>query len=236
MPDTDFVRELKSNKKSYKSSKLINSLVLIAGFVIGIALSEVLSTVLVKLLYENDMFLGYTTSGITNIIFIIGFVLLTFAVVYRLPFDFFKNKIERIYKKEYNKRVFIIAFVLIIAGSIFITSTFKNKAIYINENDVLYINNEPADKNCNVEFILIKGYEYEDENGKIVYSDDIEDRDLLYVFDGDYETYKYCQIYSEDLTVTNNALNQIKKADCKLSSYKTLEEFAEKNGFELEEE
>ena len=235
-PDNEFTKELKSNKKSYKITKLVNALILIAGFVIGIVLSEVLSELLVKAFYKDDLFLGYTSSGFTSIFFIIGFVLLAFAIAYKLPFDFFKNKIEKIYKKEYNKVVLIVGIAMVIIGSICITYTFKNHAIYINENDVLYIDNKPTTDSDNVEFILIKGYEYEDENNKIVYCDAIEDRDLLYVFDGEYEYYQYCQIYSEDLTVTNHALSRIKKADCTLSSYRTLEEFAEKNGFELEEE
>ena len=235
-PDNEFIKDLKSNKKSYKITKLVNALILIAGFVIGIVLSETLSTLLVEAFYKNDLFLGCTSSGITSIFFIIGFVLLAFTIAYKLPFDFFKNKIEKIYKKEYNKVVLIVGIALVIIGSICIAYTFKNHAIYINENDVLYIDNEPTTESDNVEFILIKGYEYEDENNKIIYCDAIEDRDLLYVFDGEYEYYQYCQIYSEDLTVTNHALSRIKKADCKLSSYRTLEEFAEKNGFELEEE
>ena len=85
------------------------------------------------------------------------------------------------------------------------------------------------------EFILIKGYEEDAENGKTIYHYETEDRELLYVSDGKYEDYQYCVIYSEDFTVTNRVLNKLKKADCKLSTYRTIEEFAEKNGFEIEE-
>lgn len=234
-PDSKQIKELERNQSNSTITKFFNTATLVLSFVIGVLLSDFIEKILVDTLYKNDIFLGYTSLGILNLIFVIGIVLLTFGIAYKLPFKFVKNKVSRMFKKEYEKPLIIAGLVLVVIGAICITNTFKNHGIFIR-NDVLYIENQTVNENLDIEFIFIKGYEEADENGKIIYYDDIEDRELLYVFDGLYEEYQYCVIYSEDYIVTNQVLNKLKKADCKLSSYRTLEEFAEKNGFELEEE
>lgn len=64
---------------------------------------------------------------------------------------------------------------------------------------------------------------------------DTLNRQLLYVFDGDYEGYSYCEFLQNDGYVTNQIINELKKANCKVSSYRTIEDFAEKYGFEIDE-
>ena len=233
-PDSKMIKTLEKGKKNSTITRFFNTALVILSFVSGVVLSDVCEKLMVNIFYPDDLFLGYTSSGILNLLLVFGVVLLIFGSVYKLPFDFIKNKVSRIFKKEYEKTVIIAGLVLIVMGTLCITNNFKNHGIYIR-NDVLYIDNQTANETLDVEFILIKGYETEDDNGKIIYNDEIEDRDLLYVFDGKYEEYQYCVIYSENYDVTNQVLNKLKKADCKLSLYRTLEEFAEKNGFELDE-
>ena len=233
-PDSKMIKTLEEGKKNSTITRFFNTALVILSFVSGVVLSDVCEKLMVNIFYPDDLFLGYTSSGILNLLLVFGVVLLIFGSVYKLPFNFIKNKVSRIFKKEYEKTVIIAGLVLIVMGTLCITNTFKNHGIYIR-NDVLYIDNQTANETLDVEFILIKGYETEDDNGKIIYNDEIEDRDLLYVFDGKYEEYQYCVIYSENYDVTNQVLNKLKKADCKLSLYRTLEEFAEKNGFELDE-
>lgn len=103
------------------------------------------------------------------------------------------------------------------------------------KDDTLYIENQPVDEDYDIEFIFIKGQEYEELDDTIIYEDDVEYRQLLYVLDGDYENYLHCEIETSNGIVTNQVLNELKKADCKLSIYRTIEDFAEKNGFELDE-
>lgn len=233
-PDTKLIKELEENNKNSTITKIFNGGIVILGFVVGVVLTDICEKLLVNLFYPNDIFLGYTSSGILNLLFVLGIVLIGLGSAYKLPFKFIKNKVSRMFKKEYEKPVLIVGLILIVIGTITITHTFKNCGIYIRD-DVLYVENQTANENLDIEFVFIKGYEEEDENGKKTYYDDIKHRELLYIFDGEYEDYQYCVIYSEDYIVTNRVLNQLKKADCKLSSYRTIEEFAEKNGFEIEE-
>lgn len=233
-PDSKMIKALEEGKKNSTITRFFNTALVILSFVLGVVLSDVCEKLMVNSLYPDDLFLGYTSSGILNLLLVLGVVLIILGSVYKLPFNFIKHKVSRIFKKEYEKNVIIAGLVLVVMGTVCITNTFKNHGIYIR-NDVLYIDNQTANETLDVEFILIKGYEAEDDNGKIIYNDEIEDRDLLYVFDGKYEEYQYCVIYSENYDVTNQILNKLKKADCKLSIYRTLEEFGEKNGFELDE-
>ena len=64
---------------------------------------------------------------------------------------------------------------------------------------------------------------------------DTLNRQILYVFDRDYEGYSYCELLQNDGYVTNQIINELKKANCKVSSYRTIEDFAEKHGFEIDE-
>lgn len=233
-PDTKLIKDLEENNKNTTITKIFNGGIVILGFVLATLLTDILENLLVDIFYKDDLFLGYTSSGILNLLFVLGIVLIGLGTAYKLPFKFIKNKVSRMFKKEYEKPVLIVGLILIVIGTITITHTFKNCGIYIRD-DVLYIENQTANENLDVEFVFIKGYEEEDENGKKIYYDDIENRELLYVFDGEYEDYQYCVVYSEDYNVTNRVLTKLKKADCKLSTYRTIEDFAEKNGFEIEE-
>ena len=233
-PESKMIKSLEEVSKNSTITKLFNGGLVLLSFVVGVILTDICEKLLVNIFYPNDIFLGYTSSGILNLILVLGVVLLCFGIAYKLPFKFIKNKVTRIFKKEYEKPILIIGLVLVVIGSICITNTFKNCGIYIRD-DVLYIENQIANKNFDVEFVLIKGYETEDDNGKITYNNEVEDRDLLYVFDSKYEEYQYCVVYSENYNITNQVLNKLKKADCKLSTYRTIEDFAEKNGFEIEE-
>ena len=234
-PEGKMIKALEEGDKISTITKFFNIVLVLISFVAGVVLSDICEKLLVNIFYSNDIFLGYTSSGVLNLLLVLGVVLISFGITYKLPFKFIKNKVSRMFKKEYEKPLIIVGLVSLVIGAICIANTFINHGIYIR-NDVLYIENKTPNENLDVEFIFIKGYEELNENGKKIYYDDIESRELLYVFDGVYEDYQYCVIYSEDFTVTNRVLNQLKKADCKLSSYRTIEEFAEKNGFELEEE
>ena len=232
-PDNTIIQKLKEGDKNTTFTKIFNGGIVLLGFIIGITLSEIISTVLVDTLYKNDLFLGYTSSGILSMVFIIGALLIIISTAYKLPFKFIKNKVSRMFKKEYDKPVLITGLVLLAVGLALIVNTFISNAVFIRDK-VLYVDNEPVNESTEVEFIYIQGYE-EFENEETVYHHSIEDRDLMYVFNNDYEAYQYCQLYSTDFTVTNDVLKQLNDTDCKVSTYKTLEEYAEKNGFEIEE-
>lgn len=233
-PDNKLIKEFEENNKNSTITKIFHAAILLFGFFIGSILSAILENFLVDIFYKDDLFLSYTSTEILNLIFVAGVVLTCLGIAYKLPLKIIKNKVSKVFKNRYETPVIIVGLVLIVIGTVTITNTFKNCGVYIREN-VLYVENQVTNKNSDIEFILIKGYEEESENGKKTYYDDIEHRELLYVLDGKYEDYQYCVIYSEDYIVTNQVLNKLKKADCKLSSYRTIEEFAEKNGLKLDE-
>lgn len=234
-PDNKASHEIIQKRKSTKATKLYSGFVLVLGMVCSIILSELLTDFLVKTYHPDSLFLTCVGSGFLNLTLIFGVILIFFAFAYKLPLDFIKNKVERIFKKEYDKIILIIGIVLTIIGICSFFNTYKNYGMVIKD-DILYIENQPVNEDYDIEFIFIKGQEYEDlEDGSIVYDDDLEYRQLLYVLDGDYENYMHCEIEASDGIVTNQILNELKKADCKISAYRTIEDFAEKHGFEIEE-
>ena len=233
-PDSKLIKKLEQNNKNSTITKFFHAAIVLFGFFIGSILSAILENFLVDIFYKDDLFLSYTSTEILNLIFVAGVVLTCLGIAYKLPLKFIKNKVSKVFKNKYETPVIVVGLVLIVIGTVTITNTFKNCGIYIREN-VLYVENQAVTENSDIEFILIKGYEEYAENGKTIYHYETEDRELLYVLDSKYEDYQYCVIYSEDFTVTNRVLNQLKKADCKLSTYRTIEEFAEKNGFKIEE-
>lgn len=233
-PDNKTSHEIIQKRKSTKATKLYSGFILVLGMVCSLILSEVLTDFLVKTYHPDSLFLTCVGSGFLNLTLIFGIILIFFAFAYKLPLNFIKNKVERIFKKEYDKIILIIGIVLTIIGVCSFFNTYKNYGMVIKD-DTLYIENQPVDEDYDIEFIFIKGQEYEELDDTIIYEDDVEYRQLLYVLDGDYENYLHCEIETSNGIVTNQVLNELKKADCKLSIYRTIEDFAEKNGFELDE-
>ena len=230
-PNNNTGTKLKQKRKNTKLTKLYSGLVLVSGMVCSIFLSELISDFIIKTYHPDSLFLTSVGNQAFNLTFIFGIILIFFSFAYKLPFGFLKNKIERIFKKEYDKIILIIGLVLTIVGIGSFFNTYKNHSMVIKDN-TLYIENQATPEDYNIEFIYIKGQEYEDFDGNIIYEDDIESRQLLYVLDNDYENYIHCEIG----IVSNEVLTSLRKADCKLSTYRTIEDFASKNGFEITEE
>lgn len=227
-------KKLKSAKNTRFYSGIIYTALIFVSGGLAILINLLLSKICISKFYADSLFLGTTKSGLEIVLLVLSILLILRVLVSKIPV--IKDKIgRRVLDKKYNKAIVSVG-VILMAVSIFSTVfTYKNNGIAIKENTVYVENTAVNPKDGDIEFILIRGTEYTDENNKLVYESDIEDRQLLYVLHGDYYNYLYCELLESDGYVTNQIINELKKANCKVSSYRTIEDFAEKHGFEIDE-
>ncbi len=232
--DESISKNVKSKNKRKSWTLVLYICIFILNAIIGITLDSIISTITVTHFHENSLFLGTTNMRFELFGLLFAPMLILIPVVHKT--SRLKDKVNRMFfKQKYDKIMIIIGIVAVIFSVVMSFNTYKNHAIEI-KNNTLYLDNSPVnDGNNSIEFVFIKGIEYEEFDGSMIYDDTKECRSLLYVFDGNYENYYHCELFEDGGYVTNRILTQIIKADCKLSSYRTIEEFAEKNGFEIEE-
>lgn len=228
-------QRIKNKKNGTVITPVLTVILLIFSGVLSIMLNSALSNAVVSHYYPDALFLGTTSIEINIIISVISLLLILTPLLYKIPT--LKNKLKRrLFSSDKYDKLFIATGCILLAVSVFTTvNAYKNDTIVIKEN-TLYIHNEAVDpQTSNIEFIYIKGYEYIDFDDNVIYDDSsVNCRSLMYVFDGEYENYVMCELLTEDNKVTNKVISQIQKAGCKISTYRTIEDFAKKNNFEIE--
>ncbi|MBE6794997.1 MAG: hypothetical protein E7533_00235 [Ruminococcaceae bacterium] len=232
--DESISKKMQARSKKHFWTTLLYIICFVLNAIIGLVLDSTISVFTVTHFHEGSLFLGTTNMRLELIGLLFAPMLILVPIAYKT--SRLKDKVNRMFFKEkYDKALICVGIIALLLSVIMSFNTYKNHAIEI-KNNTLYLDKTPINKSdYNIEFVYIKGTEYEDDNGSVIYETSEGYRSLLYVFDGDYQNYYHCELFEDDGYVTNTVLDKIKAADCKLTEHKTLEEFAEKNGFEIDE-
>ncbi len=227
-------KQLATQKKKYFSVKVIYGIGTLICAALGLLFMTIAKELIVKAIYPDDIYLGNTLPiDLVLIPFAVSVGLLLCVIIKKIPL--IKDKVgQNVSKDKYDGLFLIIAVVCLCGGLIFTYFGINNNSIRIHENEIL-IDNTPMVEN-ELTFIYIKGYQYEfDTEDSLSYSDDIEDRQLYYVWNNDYEGYIMCDLLSTDSIVTNDVLKKLKQTGVNMEEYKHIEAFANKYGFEITE-
>lgn len=224
------LNKTKNVKRKNKATSIANVVCLFLSFTIGVLITHIVTTVAVDFFHPNSLVLATTAEELEILLIVLSQAIIYITLTYKLPV--IKDKVNRIFKEKYDIPVIIIGLILFVTGICISVNNYKNHAILI-KNDTLYVDNSSLNATENVEFIFIKGYEYEENDG-VVFSDSVEDRFLYYVINKDYECFCNCNLFTDDGNVTDEVLNKLKEAGCTVTSYRTINDYATAHGFEIE--